>query len=261
MQEFARKTGLQVYLSDPAIAQWPVSASVEGIPLVEGIKRILDGFSYVIYRIADTLGIIVLSTQPDPARTGNKMGSTGFLRASLTAAPDKISPPTAQGPNIAPLIHASDQEVPQSLDEFQPITMEQGASDPMAVVRQEVDPATQLAKEQEHQEMLLQRALDALKSEHKHLHVEAIHQLQGMKDPRATQALVDIALSGEAKDPKVQVQAVETLSRHAADLEFRDEASITALKQLAEASDTRVAEIARQALRDMQQYQEQNAVQ
>jgi hypothetical protein len=65
LSELARKSGVQVSFTDLAIAQWPVSVSIAGIPLLEGIKGILDGFSYAIYHAADISGIIVLSTQPN----------------------------------------------------------------------------------------------------------------------------------------------------------------------------------------------------
>ncbi len=65
LSELAHKSGVQVSFTDPAIAQWPVSVSIAGIPLVEGIKGILGGFSYAIYPAADISGVIVLSTQPD----------------------------------------------------------------------------------------------------------------------------------------------------------------------------------------------------
>lgn len=242
LQELALKTGMQINLTDPAIANWPVSASVKGTPLAEGIKIILKGFSYVFYPAANVPVIIVLSTQPDPANMGLKRAAT---KHALLAEPR----------------HAISEGMPQSLDEFQSLTMEEGSLDPMAEGRQEIDPAMQLAKEQEYNEALLRRALDALKSEHQHLHREAINQLQGIKDPRATQALVEAAASSEAKNPKARVQAVEILWRHAADLQFADATSVNALKQLAGDDDSRVAEVARQALRSMQRYQEQNAAQ
>ncbi len=254
LQELALKTGMQINLTDSAIANWPVSASVKGIPLVEGIKIILDGFSYVLYPVANMPVVIVLSTQPDPARA-EKTTTTGLQYASLPATP------TIKDTDTALFAPTPNEGVPQSLDEFQPITMEEESLDPMAEGGQEVDPAMQSAKEQEHNEALLQRALDALKSEHKHLHWEATNQLEGMKDPRATQALIEATSSNAGKDSKARTQAVETLWRHAADLQFADETSVNALKQLAEDSDTRVAEVARQALRSMQQYQEQNAAQ
>jgi hypothetical protein len=65
LSELARRSGMQVSFTDPAITQWPVSVSIAGIPLLEGIKGILDGFSYAIYHAADISGVIVLSTQPN----------------------------------------------------------------------------------------------------------------------------------------------------------------------------------------------------
>src|SRR5207248_6775817 len=65
LSELARQSGVQISFADPVIAQWPVSVSVGGISLVEGIKGILNGFSYAIYHVADTSRVIVLSTQPD----------------------------------------------------------------------------------------------------------------------------------------------------------------------------------------------------
>jgi hypothetical protein len=201
LSELARQSGVQVSLADPVITQWPVSVSVVGSPLVEGIKGILNGFSYAIYRVADTSRVIVLSTQPDPTRTG--------IRAE---------------------------------------------------VGRWLDPATELAKQQERKEALLHRALEALSLEHKPMHAEAIAQLVGMEDPRATQALVEVASnSGTAADVKSRVQAVEALWRHAADLRFSDEVSANALKQLTEDSNSQVAKIARRAVSSMEQYQQQQA--
>lgn len=94
LSELARQIGVQVSFADPVIAQWPVSVSVGGSPLVEGIKGILNGFSYAIYRVADTSRVIVLSTQPDPARTGITTARTERRRGALTAAPEKCSPTT-----------------------------------------------------------------------------------------------------------------------------------------------------------------------
>jgi hypothetical protein len=259
LSELARQSRVQVSFTDPAIAQRPVSVSVGRIPLVEGIKEILDGFSYAIYRIADTSRVIVLSTQPDPTRTGIKTASTEPRWGSLTAAPEKRSP-TTQDPAAAPLIPMRGEGVPPSLDAFQPNTRGDESLGSIAEVGREVDPATELAKQQEHKEALLRRALEALNSEHKPMHAEAIDQLVGMEDPRATQTLVEVASnSGTAADVKSRVQAVEALWRHAADLRFSDEVSANALKQLAEDSNSQVAKVARQAVSSMEQYQQQQA--
>jgi hypothetical protein len=259
LSELARQSGVQVSFTDPAIAQWPVSISVEGLPLVEGIKGVLNGFSYAIYRVADTSRVIVLSTQPDPTRTGIKTASTERRRGSATAAPDKRSP-TTQDPAAAPLIPMRGEGVPPSLDAFQPNARGDESLGSIAEVGRQVDPATELAKQQEHKEALLRRALDALSSEHKPMHAEAIDQLVGMEDPRATQALVEVASnSGTAADVKSRVQAVEALWRHAADLRFSDEVSANALRQFAEDSNSQVAKIARRAVSSMEQYQQQQA--
>jgi hypothetical protein len=110
-------------------------------------------------------------------------------------------------------------------------------------------------REQEHQEGLLQQVLDDLSAGDPHLPTETLALLQGMDDPRATQALI-AAASSDADDSQARAQALEILWRHAADLEFRDEASVNALKQLAYDGDDQTTEIARQALQDMEQYQQ-----
>lgn len=99
----------------------------------------------------------------------------------------------------------------------------------------------------------MKRALEVLKSDYKHLYAEAIEQLVGILDPRATQALVEAASTDT--DAKSRAQAVEALWQHAAHLQFADATSVTALKQLAEDSDASVSKVARRALQDMQQYQ------
>jgi hypothetical protein len=113
-----------------------------------------------------------------------------------------------------------------------------------------------LAVVQEHDKAILKRALDTLSSDYKHLYVEAINQMVGMDNPRATQALVEAASTG--LDAKSRAQAVEALWQHAAHLQFADATSIDALKQFAEDSDANVSKIAHRALQDMQQYLQVN---
>jgi HEAT repeat protein len=67
-------------------------------------------------------------------------------------------------------------------------------------------------KKPEYQEALLQRALDALKSERQQLRTEALDQLARLLDPRATEALIAAANDGG----ELRVVAVEALTRHAA---------------------------------------------
>ena len=216
-KRLARKTGMQIHIADPVIANWPVLASVKGIPLAEGVKRILESFSYVLYPAANVPVVIVLSTRPDPAKT--------------TAA--ALKPVSLAQPH-----HAISEEAPKSLDEFQPI--EVGDAFLGADGEQELSPEEQLAVVQEYNEALLKRALDALKSDYKQLHAEAINQLVGMDDPRVAQVLVEAANTD--LDAKSRAQAVEALWQHAGYLQFADATSVNALKQLAEDSDANVTQ-------------------
>lgn len=233
LRELALKTGMQIHIADPVIANWPVLASVKGIPLAEGVKRILESFSYVLYRAANVPVVIVLSTRPDPAKVDVKTTAAALKPVSL-AQPH----------------HAISEETPKSLDEFQPIAV--GDAFFGADGEQELGQEDRLAVVQEYNEALLKRALDALKSDYKHLQAEAINQLVGMDDPRVTQVLVEAASTG--LDAKSRAQAVEALWRHAAYLRFADATLVTAIKQLAEDSDANVSKVAHHALQDMQQY-------
>jgi hypothetical protein len=239
LREIALKTGMQIRLTDPVIANWPVSASLKGISVAEGTKRILEGFSYVLYPAVNVPVVIVLSTPPDPAKGGVKTTAAALNSVPLAQPHDAIS-----------------EEAPKSLDEFQPIAV--GDAFFGADGEQELGQEERLALVQEYNEALLKRALDVLKSDYKHLQAEAIKQLVGMNDPRVTQLLVEAASTG--LDEKSRAQAVETLWRHAAHLRFADATLVTAIEQLAEDSDANVSKVAHNALQDMQQYLQRDSV-
>jgi hypothetical protein len=234
LRELARQSAGRVSFTDPAIAHWSVSVAVEGLPLVEGLKEILDGLSYAIYRSADTWRVMVLSSPPDPASTGSQAAGTERPRLG------------AEGPPV--------------LEAFPPPAREDEALRALAEGVQQEDSSTHLARHHEHQEALLHRALEALRSANPRRHAEALEHLVGMDDPRATQALVEVASTdGPAANEQVRVQAVSALWRHAADLQFRDDVAAQALRQLAEDGNSEVAEVARQAVLSMEQYQHQQA--
>lgn len=237
-RELEQRTGARFVLSDLRIATRPVSATFKGLPLQEGIKKILAGFSYAIYPDAESGKVIisVLATPEDPAskKPAAALGSGSAAQVFGNA----LFPP------------ATNAGMPLPMEEFRS-------------VERELDPEVQAAREQEiqdreheHQEALLQHVLGVLNSGHSQLHTETLAVLQGMDDPRATEMLIAAASSGDAKDSKARIQAVEILWRHAADLEFRDEASVNALKQLAYDSNSRAAQIARRALQSMEQHQQ-----
>ncbi len=68
-REFARKTGVRFALNDPVLANRPISTVFKGLPLREGIREILTGFSYAISPAAETgrLEVRVLAALGEPA--------------------------------------------------------------------------------------------------------------------------------------------------------------------------------------------------
>lgn len=128
---------------------------------------------------------------------------------------------------------------------------------PQAEDQSEADQAEALAREQTEREETLNHAIAALSPAGGGLNQQALDQLVGIRDdPRATQALVQAALG--ASDSGARARATETLWHHAADLEFADDAAVSALEQLADDADPEVQKTARQAIEDMKQYREHN---
>jgi hypothetical protein len=72
LRELSVATGAPFALSDPGSGQTLVSATIEPEPFVHGVKRILEGFSYVIYPVdgRELPAVIVLSTPPVQRSSG-----------------------------------------------------------------------------------------------------------------------------------------------------------------------------------------------
>lgn len=246
LSELGAKAGLQTRVSDPQIGDYPVTSTLQAVPLTEAIAGLLDGFSYAMYVEGTTLTLSVLSTPPKPKRS-----PISVTRAISPAASQGALPADPRSPDTP----ADERETdgPESLEEFEPITMEEpftasdeGEDTDTASSAQQVDNSA-------YHEALMQRALNALLSEHKDLHPDAIEQLADLKDPRATQALIDVALNGAEQRPQVhRRRAVAALSQRVETLaSAADTASANALKQLAQDSDQEVRNIASQALQAM----------
>lgn len=236
LNELKAKSGMKIILNDPIIANKPKSAKLEGSSIEDSIKSILKGFSYVLYQSNSSMVAIVLSSHgaSNPiatARSGNTLCSQE---------------------NIAPEshVHGRNDDVPQSLDQFQTIAIEESLLKKDSGHRGEIDSSKQLAIKQEHDEALLNRAIQALNSEHKQLHEEAVHQLANINDARATEVLVE-ATRPDAHEVSRAI-AVDALWQHAVNLQFSDETSINALEQLVGDSDESVNSIALRALVDIQ---------
>ncbi|MGH8612202.1 MAG: hypothetical protein ACREYF_09220 [Gammaproteobacteria bacterium] len=212
--------GARFTLSDPGSGQARVSAAVESVPFVDGVKRILEGFSYAIYPIGrmKLAAVIVLST-PRADRGSGIPGATQQGSAGVH---------TAATPGLAGLVSDVSGEVEQAE-----------------------------ARDRMEREETLNHAIAALNPEAGKLNQQALDQITGIRDPRATQALAQAA-SGTL-DSHARAQATEALWHHAADLQFADEATVGVLEQLATDTDARVQKTARQALEDMQQFRQRNA--
>lgn len=225
LRELAATTGARFALSDPGNGQASVSAAVESQRFLEGVKTILEGFSYAIYPMdgRELPAVIVLSTPP--VQRGS--GVSG-------ATPQR---PAGGETRAAPMPTVLRQETAA-----------------------EAEQAEALAREQAERKKTLNHTIASLISEGGQLNQRALGQLVGIRDePRATEALIQAA-SG-TQDSRARAQATEALWDHAADLKFADEASVSALEQLAGDADVEVQKTARQALEDMRQFRGANAAQ
>lgn len=214
MEDVAYRTGLHVVLSDPAIVDWPVRARAMGVSLREGIRHILDGFSYALCLEDRHYSLIIISAPPRPRGRGEFLADVAIRPEHATAA------------------------IPTTLDEFRPLFTDEESG---VIETRTTGPAE--PPEREHREALLLRALDALESEYKQLHAEAIDQLAGLQDFRATEALIEAASSGVHR-----LQAIGALAQHAAYQQDADVTSLMALEGLAEDKDPDVRDLVRQVL-------------
>lgn len=235
LDELKAKTGTRVNIHDPSILASRLSATLKGIPLDKTIQILLEGFSYALYPRDDTFAVTILSTVPETVMSHRRFTSEQEVEAQSAADPNS-------------------ETVPKSLDEFQPIKMEERWLGVNHAEHESSEGSEQLMIEQRYQEALVQRAQDAINSEHEHLYKHALNQLVGINDPQATEMLID-ATTMETNWIS-RAQAVDALSQHAANLQFADTTSIDALKQLSEDGNNEVSSVALKALREIEQYQD-----
>ncbi|MGH8511091.1 MAG: HEAT repeat domain-containing protein [Gammaproteobacteria bacterium] len=217
------KAGVQMLFNDPAIAEKPISASIRGRSIKQGIQIILSGFSYALHSSAPGHTVVVLSTLLQ--RKGG---------ADAIAALDTHDVPTAEAP----------AKGPQTLDEFRALA-------PLAdedTTDHSGDDDVALTDEAQPREAMLERALDVLKSPHRQLYAYAIDQLGMLNDQRAIDTLVKLAQQGPGR-----YLATEALARVAAQGQFEDPNAVTVLQRLASDQDDDVRRSASQALEQMRQ--------
>ena len=249
LDTLVRKAGLRVSLTDPTIATWPVSAKLRPSRLEHAVTEILQGFSYVLDAGARGPVLIVLSTPPNRPKsslTGTTRVGPGIPAETLK----RLSQPMSD--SASPIAESDGATAsPQTLAEFQRITVEEaqpvGDSEEVALL----DPAVRIAQDQDYNEALLQRALDALGSEQRQLHSEALQQLASLKDPRASQALIEAVSRSASAAPNDRFQTVAALVRHAEETQFSDAAVVSLLQQLVSDSDNNVRSIVSQVLAEI----------
>ncbi|MGH8534106.1 MAG: HEAT repeat domain-containing protein [Gammaproteobacteria bacterium] len=248
LEELEHKAGLQAKISE-SLVNLPVFAILRRASLKETLTTILDGLSYVIYPAKSGLVVVVLSTPPKEERRHGRSRS----RPIVTQLPGNGGI-TQKANALETVTDRENGAKPQTLDEFRPISMEMLTATSGIESGNDTDASGQLLMQQRYQEARLDRALDALGSEHKPLYKEALNDLIGIDDPRATKAIVDAALT--PTEWISRISAVETLSQHALNLQFSDRASVNALRQLVEDGDVEVRQVVRNVLTDMQAIEE-----
>ena len=226
LAQLEEQTGLRARLIDPASESWPVSAVLQATPLERAVRKILDGFSYVLQSGPEGLEVIVLAAPRRTAATTVEGADSGSARAPAGASRSERA------------------RSPQTLDDLAPIAEHEGSPSAPAKEAGTVNPT----QPQRYNEAMLHRALDALRTDQKGLHVEAMKQLATLDDPRAAEALREVVLRTAADDAEHRFQAVSALVQHAELTQFGDRASVTLLQQLARDHDGDVRGLAVEAL-------------
>lgn len=235
LDALAKELSLRVSFADKVTKDRPITGSLQSDQPQTAIAEILDGFSYALCATSNGLELIVLSTEPKRPHLG------------ITASKTKQNAPPEQ--------HDS---VPQTLNNFMPLTFEEPQLQGDEELSEEIDPVVDEVPEQEYYEALLQRGIQALRSEHQHLHAEAIEQLADIKDPRATEALRDAVINIDIDDAELRVQVAAALVRHAEQMKSIDPSATYLIKQLSFDAESNVRRIAQEAIKQMQRYGEKS---
>lgn len=227
-EAFEQLVGLRFKFSDPMGERWRVSTAFATTPLDGAVKQMLKGFSYALTSQPQRHEVIVLSTPPK----------------TLTAA-------ILETDRIESRNHVADAEQsrPNNLDEFQSI------GDKQVTVDGQDDDGIELwvkaAGRQDLNDAMLQRALNALNSEHEHLYGEALSQLGGLQDPRAGSALAEVISSTPGFDTELRLRAVAALIQNAENSRFSDPTHVQLLTKLSNDIDVNIRGMAAQALQQM----------
>lgn len=224
LEEVGAAAGIRFLIGEAEADRRKVSVTFADLDVPEALRRLLDGYSFVAYPDnPDNQGRWVTRVLGNP-------GSADTLR--LIAAEPKPAPGE-----------------PKSLDEFRPLPGSYAGIDP----DEARDPEAQQKLFEEAQRRRLsasvERALDALRSPYSRLHEEALDVLEGVDDPRATEALIATA-QASGRTSEFRQRAAHHLWQHGASQGFRDRAVIDAFERLAGDADQGVRSFAQRVVRD-----------
>jgi hypothetical protein len=254
-----------VLIGDQDVADHPIFVQVSDEPFEKALARILHRYSYAIAPMRGSKVLQVTIVLEKGEENMLPLTALSSKTSSLTRSQEGTGIPNVTDDKKISAKSSTDYNaaasVPHDLDEYMPLPDEapvkfepdqDAAAEPrLAEARADLEERREQAR--------LERSLSALDSQYDHLRSMAVEELVGMKDPRATRALADLAAAGDAVSNDRR-RAALALWHHAADLAFADSAANQALKRLASGSDAdpSVKEIAKRALADMERYQRRN---
>lgn len=246
--ELASKGPVQTKLTAPSLASCSVNVKYQQVgSLREVIESLLEGFSYTLHAATSgTLTLTVLSPCP-PVR----VTATSAVARTASALPQRAEPLEAPAP-------ADDdgpaEGEPRSLDEFEPLTVEEPARDDDDDDEDGNAPSRETEEQESvYQDAVIGRALEVLRSSHRHLKSEAIKSLSGVLKPEVTQVLIEAASGKLDLTAEARAEAVAALWQSATRPDFPTPTVSSALKHLAEDVDPAVSSVAKGAVKDLEQ--------
>ena len=207
----AEEAPLRYSFSQRDLAEYPISAVVRTTKLVQGVRQILSGFSYVIDVRGSHIQVLILSTVMS-APTINADTEAAYVPYRQVHAVSDPSPLDAPNDLEAEVIVAA-------------------------------------AAREEH-EVHLQRVLTDLHSLDANQRTDAIDQLMSIEDPSTVQALIEVTNAPDKHDDvSLRLAAVDALAQYAINNNFSDRSAVEALEQLAGDTEEWVAGAAQIALK------------
>ena len=246
LSALSRTAKLKAMLRYKPEANEVVSFNIKDKVLTEALKEVLRGYNYIYIPTAGSGEV-------------SKLILLGKVSAEVAAAAPALERKLIESSEPVEDSETGDMKQklagPWGLDEFRRLKT---FCQPVAEADEyRSKQKTEIAAECRDREALeredkLVRALDALDTNYRNLKEAALAELQGIDDPEAANALLNMALNED--DMELQQLAAQALWQHAADLGFKDPDANQALKVLAKDGDSIVKDYGQKALEDAKRY-------